>query len=121
NYIHDAFGLLEFCTTLSYEKMVVDNEIAGIVLRAVKGVEVNKNTIAADVIAEVGPGGHFLAHRHTAKNVRKEFFIPKLSDRQPRKVWEEAGSTDAFQRGHVEAKRILTEYKPLGFSQDMEK
>ncbi len=121
NYIHDAFGLLEFCTTLSYEKMVVDNEIAGIVLRAVRGVEVNKNTIAADVIAEVGPGGHFLAHMHTAKNVRKEFFFPKVADRQPRKAWEAAGSTDAFQRGQVEARRILSDYKPLGFEEDMEK
>jgi trimethylamine--corrinoid protein Co-methyltransferase len=121
NYIHDAFGLLEFCTTLSYEKMVVDNEIAGIVLRAVRGVEVNKNTIAADVIAEVGPGGHFLSHMHTAKNVRKEFFFPKVADRQPRKAWEDAGSTDAFQRGQVEAKRILADHISLGFSEDVEK
>jgi trimethylamine---corrinoid protein Co-methyltransferase len=121
NYIHDAFGLLEFCTTLSYEKMVVDNESVGMALRAVRGVEVNKETIAADVIAEVGPGGHFLAHRHTAKNVRKEFFFPKVSDRQPRKAWEDAGSLDAAQRAHTEARRILTEYKPLGFSEDVEK
>ncbi len=121
NYIHDAFGLLEFCTTLSYDKMVTDNEGVGIALRAVQGVEVNKETIAADVIAKVGPGGQFLANRHTAKHVRKEFFFPKISDRQPRKAWEEAGSTDATQRAHQEARRILTEHKPLGFNEDMEK
>lgn len=121
NYIHDAFGLLEFCTTLSYEKMVVDNDSVGMALRAVKGVEVSKETIAADVIEEVGPGGHFLDHPHTVEHVRNEFYFPKLSDRQQRSVWEEAGSKDTFTRAHEEAKRILEKHEPLGFSEDMEK
>ena len=121
NYIHDAFGLLEFCTTLSYEKMIMDNEIAGMALRAVRGVEVNRNTIAADIISEVGPGGHFLSHLHTAKNVRKEFFIPTVADRLPRKEWEAEGAKDAAERARLEAGRILAGHKPLGFSEDMER
>ncbi|MFU8795038.1 MAG: trimethylamine methyltransferase family protein [Dethiobacteria bacterium] len=121
NYIHDAFGLLEFCTTLSYEKMVVDNDSVGMALRAVKGVEVSKETIATDIIEEVGPGGHFLDHPHTVEHVRKEFYFPKLSDRQQRSVWEEAGSKDTFTRAHEEARRILEKHEPLGFSEDMEK
>jgi len=90
NFIHDAFGLLEFCTTLSYEKMVIDNDSVGMVLRAVKGVEVNKETLATHIIEEVGPGGHFLDHEHTVAHVRNEFFFPKLADRQQRVVWEES-------------------------------
>ncbi|MDW7729757.1 MAG: trimethylamine methyltransferase family protein [Bacillota bacterium] len=121
NYIHDAFGLLEFCTTLSYEKMVVDNDSVGMALRAVKGVEVSKETIATDIIEEVGPGGHFLDHPHTVEHVRNEFYFPKLSDRQQRSVWEEAGSKDTFTRAHEEARRILETHEPLGFSEDMEK
>jgi trimethylamine---corrinoid protein Co-methyltransferase len=121
NYIHDAFGLLEFCTTLSYEKMVVDNDSVGMALRAVKGVEVNKETIAADIVAEVGPGGHFLDHPHTVEHVRSEFYFPGLSDRQQRSVWEAEGSKDAFTRAHEEAKRILEKHQSLGFSEDMEK
>jgi len=121
NYIHDAFGLLEFCTVLSYEKMVVDNDSVGMALRAVRGVEVNKESIAADVIAEVGPGGHFLDHSHTYNNVRSEFYFPTHSDRQQRSVWEEEGSKDSFTRAHEEAKKILAEHKPLGFKEDMEK
>jgi trimethylamine---corrinoid protein Co-methyltransferase len=121
NYIHDAFGLLEFCTTLSYEKMVIDNESVGMILRAVRGVEVNRETIAADVIAQVGPGGQFLDHPHTAKHVRGEFFFPGIADRQPRSVWEADGSTDAAARARVEAKRLLAGHKPLGFTEDMEK
>ena len=121
NYIHDAFGLLEFCTTLSYEKMVVDNDSVGMVLRAVKGVEVNRETIAAEVVAEVGPGGHFLDHPHTVEHVRDEFYFPELSDRLQRSVWEAEGSKDTFTRAHEEAKRILEKHEPPGFSEDMEK
>ncbi|OPL10797.1 MAG: hypothetical protein AVO34_09845 [Firmicutes bacterium ML8_F2] len=121
NYIHDAFGLLEFCTTLSYEKMVIDNDSVGMALRAVKGVEVNNETLATDIIAEVGPGGHFLDKSHTMEHVRSEFYFPKLADRQPRSVWEEAGSKDAFTRAHEEARRILAEHQPPGLSEDLEK
>lgn len=121
NYIHDAFGLLEFCTTLSYEKMVVDNDSVGMVLRAVKGIEVNRETLATDIIAEVGPGGHFLDNAHTVQHVRNEFYFPKLADRQQRSNWEEAGSKDAFTRAHEEARRILAEHQPPGFSEDLEK
>lgn len=120
NYIHDAFGLLEFCITLSYEKMVIDNDSVGMALRAVQGVETNRETIAADVIAEVGPGSHFLDHPHTFEYVRKEFYFPTLADRSQRSVWEEKGAKDAHEVAHEEAKRILTEHQPLGFSQDME-
>ncbi|MDY6825971.1 MAG: trimethylamine methyltransferase family protein [Bacillota bacterium] len=121
NYIHDAFGLLEFCTTLSYEKMVVDNDSVGMALRAVKGVEVNKETLATDIIAEIGPGGHFLDQPHTVEHVRSEFYFPKLADRQQRTVWEEAGCKNTFTRAHEEARRILAEHQTPGFSEDLEK
>ncbi len=121
NYIHDAFGVLEFCVTLSYEKMVTDNDSVGMALRAVEGVETNENTIAKDVIAEVGPGGHFLDHTHTFENVRKEFYIPSHADRQQRSVWEAEGAKDSYTRANEEAKRILKEHKPFGLSEDMEK
>jgi len=90
-------------------------------LRAVRGVDVNKESIAADVIEEVGPGGHFLDHPHTYNNVRSEFYFPTHSDRQQRTVWEAEGSKDSFTRAHEEAKKILTEHKSLGFEKDMEK
>lgn len=121
NYIHDAFGLLEFCTSLSYEKMVIDNDSVGMAMHAVKGVTVNEETIAADIIAKVGPGGHFLDHPHTAKHVRDEFYFPSFADRQQRNDWEEAGSEDSLTRAHKKATDILANHKPLGLGEDMEK
>ncbi|MDR1020654.1 MAG: trimethylamine methyltransferase family protein, partial [Synergistaceae bacterium] len=95
NWIHDAAGLLENCTTVSYEKTVIDNEILGNVLRVVRGVEVSPDTLAIDVIREVGPAGNFLVNEHTAEHFRDEFFIPTLADRWSRDAWVKAGSMDA--------------------------
>ncbi len=119
NFIHDAAGLLEFCTTLSYEQMVIDNDILGISLRATRGVEVTPETIAADVIKSVGPGGHFLGEEHSVRHVRSEFYIPSIADRNTRDRWEAMGSPDTHTRAREKAKKILKEHQPLGFPQDL--
>jgi trimethylamine--corrinoid protein Co-methyltransferase len=100
NFIHDALGLLEFCLTASYEKYVMDNEILGEVMRALKGVEVTEETLAVDVTAEVGPGGNFLQEDHTFEHMREEHFVPKIADRQQRETWEETGKKDTITRCH---------------------
>ena len=113
NWIHDAAGLLENCTTVSYEKTVIDNEILGNVLRVVRGVEVTPETIAVDVIKEVGAAGNFLAHEHTVEHFRNEFFLPKVSDRFGRDKWESEGGQDAFARAHSMAAGIMTTHRTL--------
>jgi len=112
NYIHDAAGLMEFAMTASYEKYVIDNEIIGMALRALRGVEVNPETIGSDLIKSVGPGGYFLRQPHTVKHMRSEFFFPKLSDRELREDWEAQGSLDARQRANAIAREILDEHQP---------
>ncbi|KLU60705.1 trimethylamine methyltransferase (MTTB) [Peptococcaceae bacterium CEB3] len=107
NWIHDAAGLLECCTTVSYEKTVIDNEILGNVLRVLRGVEVTEDTLAIEVIRKEGPAGNFLANPHTAEHFRSEFFIPKISDRWNRITWKENGSLDAHARAHMMAEKIL--------------
>lgn len=111
NYIHDAAGILEFCTTASYEQMVIDNEILGICLRAVRGIEVNEDTLAEEVLRRVGPGGNFLSEEHTIKHFRSEFFYTKVADRQSRKLWEKDGSLDAAERARRIAKELLQDHR----------
>lgn len=111
NWIHDAAGLLENCTTISYEKTVIDNEILGNVLRVIRGVEVNEETLAIDVIKNAGPAGNFLDNRHTSKHFRSEFFIPKVSDRLNRITWKEKGSLDTQARAHIIAEEILKTHR----------
>lgn len=98
NFIHDAAGFVEFCMTASYDKLVVDNEIIGMVMRAVEGIEVTDRTIAMDEIMKVGPGGHFVASRHTRKYMRSEQYQPQLSDRETRTQWIDQGAKNAKQR-----------------------
>ncbi len=107
NFIHDAAGLMEFALTMSYEKLVIDNEILGMIMRAVKGIEVNDETLAFDVMKKVGPGGHFVSSKHTRNHMRQEHYMPTLSSREFRERWEEQGSKDTFMRAREQVKEIL--------------
>lgn len=119
NFIHDAVGLLEMCQVFSYDKMVIDNEILGNVLRVMKGIKVNEDTLALDVIKAVGPSGHFLAEDHTVSHLRKEFFIPKIADRQTRVRWEEGGSLTTEQRARKVVSKILKKHIPTPVDPEM--
>lgn len=109
NFIHDAAGFIEFCMTASYDKLVIDNELIGMVMRAVAGIEVNDETIALDVIKKVGPGGHYVAQRHTRRHMRKEHYMPQFGDRSDRVEWERKGAADARARATAKVREILDE------------
>ncbi|GAB4389469.1 MAG: glycine betaine--corrinoid protein methyltransferase [Thermodesulfovibrionales bacterium] len=108
NFIHDAAGFLEFCMCASLEKYVVDDEILGMVMRAVQGIEVSEETLAYDLLRQIGPGGHFVASRHTRKHMRKEQFIPNLCDRSQRSEWIEGGMEDTRRRARARVEEILS-------------
>jgi trimethylamine--corrinoid protein Co-methyltransferase len=118
NYIHDAAGLMEFAMVASYEKYVVDNEIIGMAMRAVHGIQVTPATIGAEVIQAVGPGGHFLTEDHTMRYLRSEFFFPRISDREPRENWEAEGASNTRQRARQRAQELLDSHQPLPLPED---
>jgi trimethylamine--corrinoid protein Co-methyltransferase len=107
NFIHDAAGFLEFCMTASFDKLVIDNEIIGMVMRAVEGIRVDETTLAFDEIQKVGPGGHYVSSRHTRRHMRTEQYMPTLSDRENRDVWEATGGKDARRRATERARSVL--------------
>jgi trimethylamine--corrinoid protein Co-methyltransferase len=107
NLIHDAAGFLEFCMTASYDKLVIDNEIIGMVMRAVEGIRVDDETLAFDLIKKVGPGGHFVSARHTRRHMRSEQYLPELSDRENRKKWDAEGAKDTAARATERVVEIL--------------
>ncbi len=121
NYIHDAAGLLEFCLTASYEQTVIDNEICGMVARALQGVSLEKEMIALDVMNKVGPGGHFLEELHTLKYFKEEQFFPEISNRQTRHIWEERGAKTADQVAKEKAIKILKEHFPTPLEENVKK
>jgi len=121
NLIHLASGMLEFILSVSAEQIVIDNEILGMVLHGLRGIEVNDETLALDVIMKSGPGGQFLAHKHTLRNMRKELFIPMVTDRLSRDSWEKEGSKDVLTRAKKEVERILKTHEPEPLDEDIKR
>jgi trimethylamine--corrinoid protein Co-methyltransferase len=111
NFIHDAAGMMEFAMTACYEKFVIDSEILGMVMRAVSGIKVSDNTLAFDLIKEVGPGGNFVAARHTRRFMRREHYRPSLSDQNSREEWEAKGGKAIWQKAGAKARRLIAEPK----------
>jgi trimethylamine--corrinoid protein Co-methyltransferase len=107
NFIHDAAGLMEFAMTVSYEKYVIDNEILGMVMRAVEGIKVNDDTLAFDLIKQAGPGGNFVASRHTRHFMRSEHYQPSLSDRNSQEEWLHKGGKETWERASEIVKELL--------------
>ncbi|MGQ9720416.1 MAG: trimethylamine methyltransferase family protein [Candidatus Jordarchaeum sp.] len=115
-------GMLDFESCQSMEKLVIDNEICGMALRMIQGIQVSNESLAEGLIREIGPGGYFLNSRHTLKWFRKEQFIPSiLIDRMTTSSWQNRGSKTTLQRAKEEVKRILAEHEPEALSPDIEK
>ncbi|MDW7729533.1 MAG: trimethylamine methyltransferase family protein [Bacillota bacterium] len=109
NFIHEAFGMLDGAMTVSYAQYVIDNDIVGSCLRTLRGIEVNEETLAYDIIQKVGPGGNYLSEEHTVKYMRSESYAPQASDRQQYQRWIDAGSKDSWKRAEEVAAQLISE------------
>ena len=101
-------GLLEFSRVSSLEKLVADNDLCRMMLRIKRGIEFNPDTLAADLIADRGPGGEYISHPHTLKWFRREScFLSSAMNRQARSHWAEAGSVELPERAHDQVERLI--------------
>jgi trimethylamine--corrinoid protein Co-methyltransferase len=67
-------GLLEGCTVLYPEALVLDTDIYHQIRINAAGLDTSREELALDVIKEIGPRGHYLSHRHTRKQMRRRQF-----------------------------------------------
>ncbi len=111
NLIHDV-GYLESGLSGSYDMLVMSNEIIGMVKRILRGVPVDAEHLAVDVIDRVGPGGHYLMDDHTLTHFRSEFWMPELLDRTNWDTWEADGSKTLRQRVHEKVLYLIENYQP---------
>jgi trimethylamine--corrinoid protein Co-methyltransferase len=115
-------GMLDFENCQSLEKLVIDNTICGMALRLVEGVQVTDETLAVDLIRKVGPGGMYLAEKHTLDWFKKERFIPSgIIDRKERNTWETEGSKSIDQRAKAFVEKTLKEHEPEPLPQDVKR
>jgi trimethylamine--corrinoid protein Co-methyltransferase len=112
SFIHHAVGMLENMNIVSYEQMVLDNDIVQMVKRVLRGIETSPAHMAVEVIQRVGPGGHYLEDEHTLAFMRQEYVNPRLSDRQNREAWKESGGLDSRARAARLVEKLLNAERP---------
>ena len=101
---------MESGLTACYEKFVIDNEILGMVMRAVEGIGVDDDTLALDLIKQVGPGGNFIAAAHTRQFMNSEHYQPALSDRSSREEWEAKGKKTTWQKAAAMVPQLIANH-----------
>jgi trimethylamine--corrinoid protein Co-methyltransferase len=104
-------GMLNFESSQSLEKLVIDHEICGMAKRLVKGIEVNEDALAVDLFREVGPHGSFLTVFHTLKWFRRDQFIPsEVIDRKDLQKWRQDGELSIIDRAQTRVAQILEDH-----------
>ena len=111
NMIHDV-GYVDMSMACSVEQLVMSNDIIGMAKRFLTGMEVSDEHLALDVIAKVGPGGHYLQEAHTMKHFKKELWRPRVFTRTPFEQWKEKGSKTTEDLVREEIKHILGTHHP---------
>jgi len=100
-------GMLDFESCQSPEKLVIDNEICGMALRLVRGVELREG-FSSDLYGDIYDGEHFLTSAHTLKWLREEFYFPSdVISRENYQVWESTIGKSAGERAHEKVEEIL--------------
>jgi trimethylamine--corrinoid protein Co-methyltransferase len=112
NFVMHAVGWLEGGLTVSYEKIIIDAESLAMFQHFLNGFTIDDDTLALDMIEEVGPGGHHFGTPHTQARFSTEFYETFLGDRLGYETWAAAGSWDAAQRANLLWKEVLEHYEP---------
>ena len=104
-------GMLNFESCQSLEKLVLDNEICGMALRMVRGIEARGDRLGGDLYGDIYNGQHFLASEETLRWFRKEMDQPgTVIDRDTYDVWKSQGKKSAWDRACEEVERIMSSY-----------
>jgi len=112
NFILHAGGMLSSHLTVSYEKMIIDDEICGMVRRFEKGFGTSAEDLAFDVIAGVGPGGSFLMEPHTVERCHTEFYSPSIASRQGINAWQQQGRLSSLEVAGERWRSLLESHVP---------
>jgi trimethylamine--corrinoid protein Co-methyltransferase len=111
DFVLHAGGILSSYLAFSSEKLVLDDEMCGMMRRYEEGIEVTPETLAYDVIANVGSDGNYLMEMHTVKRCRTEFWTPAVVDRAGLEEWMSAGRKKAVDRAHQRWQKLVAEHE----------
>jgi trimethylamine--corrinoid protein Co-methyltransferase len=104
-------GSINSILTFDYAKMVIDHEMFRYIRKMIEGVRITEETLALDVIDQVGPGGNYLAHDHTFNHMRKRS-PAGLFCRTGYEQWVGAGKQGMYERAREKATELLSNHEP---------
>ncbi len=106
-------GMLEFVNCFSLEKLVVDNQICGMVQRMARGIEPKEDFPALPLFRELVTQQNLLSSAHTRRYMKEEHFLPgKTIDRTTRTRWKNDGQSSIKSRAQAEIEQLLKDYQP---------
>ena len=122
NNVSESSGMMASLMGCSYESLVIDNDMLGMIMRVVRGIEVNEETLSYRAIKETVEGeGHFLRDPQTLSLMKSEYLYPNLADRSTQEEWESEGSPDIRQRAEKQAREILNSHYPVYIDEKIDK
>ncbi len=113
-------GMLDFENCQSLEKLVLDNEICGMVLRMIRGIEPKEDFPALPIFKELLQEKHLLISTHTRRYLKEEHYFPgKVIDRANLSRWREEGALTLKERATQEVTRLIDSYQPSPLPEGM--
>ncbi len=107
--------------TSSLDLLTMCNEFISKTKRFLKSFIVSEDTLALEVIDEVGPGGNYLSHPHTLDHFKEEIWMPELIDRQDYQAWVSSGGKTLKQRVNKKVQWILENHEPERLPEKVER
>lgn len=111
DFVLHSSGIVSSYLAFSFEKFVMDDEICGMLRHYLNGLNIDPDTLAYDVIANVGPGGHFLGEDHTLERCRTEFWQPNLFDRSGLEAWWDGERQDTTERSYQRWQELIAQHE----------
>jgi trimethylamine--corrinoid protein Co-methyltransferase len=113
NFVSGSTGGVGSLMGACFESMVIDNEMLGVVQRAIRGIEVTEETLSYDVIKEAVDGpGHYLGAKQTLALMKSQFLYPRIADRTSPDDWERTGGSDIRDRARERTRELLSAHYP---------
>lgn len=115
NLIHDL-GYMGVGMISCLEYLLLCNEAVGAAKKLIRGIDVDEEHLALDLIEKVGPGGHYLAEEHTMKHFRSELYFPEVLNRRNYDSWLAEGGKTFYEEANVRVKYLLENHSAGGLS-----
>jgi trimethylamine--corrinoid protein Co-methyltransferase len=119
--IISAAGIVDSLAVTSPLQLVIDDEFFGMMFRVLRGIRVDHETLATELIAQIGCDASYLKSSHTLKNYEKEHHLAKLFDKRFRGPWETAGAESIDRVAKKRVQSILSKHEITPLDRDIKK